>query len=206
MNSEIYRAALAEYLERATDDPEWEDLFRRSADKVLGGLTDEERAKLLEYMGQFSVPSAAFVVREMAAVYALDLYTGREDPAGEKLAHFRDHFILSPAAEMKGKQAAGAPGEVFAAALRRRQGTDPLHRERIAKSIAATMDAFAVEDRRDVEELFARWPDVAVEFTFCTWMWLSDDFKRVQMAGAQHRKWRETGDERIWWMYFDVDA
>ena len=204
MNNEVYAAALAEYLDRATDDPEWKDLFRRSADKVLEQQAAEERARLLEYMGRFSVASAAFVVKDMAAVYALALHSGREDRAEEHLGRFRSSYILPPAGEEEGKRAEDAPREVFAAALRRRQGTDPVHRGRVENSVRATMEVFAERERREVEALFAGWPVAAVEFSFRIWLWLSDDYPRTDLAGAQCRQWKKTGDERIWWKYFDV--
>lgn len=59
--------------------------------------------------------------------------------------------------------------------------------------------------RPQVEALFAAWPVCAVAFTIRVWMWLSDDRKREQLAGAQFRQWRATGDERVWWRYFDVE-
>ena len=205
MSNNVYEAALAEYLEQATEDAEWKKLFRHSADQVLEELSSDERARLLEYMGRFSVPSAAFVAKELAAVSAVDLFTGREERSSDNLVRFHRNFILTQAGEEEGKQAADAPKAVMAAALRRQQGTVRVHRERVTESINATMEAFDESDRAKVETLFAGWPVAAVEFTIRIWMWLSDDHKRVKLSGAQFRRWQATGDERIWWQFFDVE-
>lgn len=204
MSDEVYKAALDEYLDRATDDVVWKELFRRSADQVLEELGVDERARLLDYMGRFSLSSAAFVARELAKVHAVDLFTGREERSADNLARFRRNFILAQVGEEEGKRATDAPGEVMAAALRRQQGTDPVHRERVADCVRATMAAFDVTDRAHVETLFSGWPVAAVEFAIRVWMWLIDDHKRVELSGAQLRQWQATGDERIWWQYFDV--
>ena len=204
MIDNVYEAALAEYLGRATDDTLWKELFRRSADQVLETLSSDERDRIMEYMGQFSLPSAAHIAGELAAVYAVDLFTGKEKRAADNLDRFRRNFILPRAGEEEGKRPADAPREAWAAALRRQQGTDPVHRERVAASIAATMDAFEENDRAAVETLLASWPVAAVEYTFRVWIWLSDDHKRASLSAAQFRQWQDTGDERIWWQYFDV--
>ena len=180
-------------------------LFRRSADQVLEELSSDERTHLMEYMGQFSVPSAAFIAKELAAVYAVDLFTGREERSPDNRVRFHRNFILTQAGEEEGKRAADAPKAVMAAALRRQQGTVPVHRERVTESVNATMEAFDESDRAKVETLFAGWPVAAVEFTIRIWMWLSDDHKRVKLSGAQFRRWQATGDERIWWQFFDVE-
>ena len=205
MSNEIYEAALAEYLEQATEDGEWKKLFRRSADQVLEELSSDERTRLMEYMGQFSVPSAAFIAKELAAVYAVDLFSGREERSPDNRVRFHHNFILTQAGEEEDKRAADAPKAAMAAALRRQQGTVPVHRERVTESVNATMEAFDESDRAKVETLFAGWPVAAVEFTIRIWMWLSDDHKRVKLSGAQCRRWQATGDERIWWQYFDVE-
>ena len=147
-----YEAALAEYLEQATEDAEWKKLFRHSADQVLEELSSDERARLLEYMGRFSVPSAAFVAKELAAVSAVDLFTGREERSSDNLVRFHRNFILTQAGEEEGKQAADAPKAVMAAALRRQQGTVRVHRERVTESINATMEAFDESDRAKVRD------------------------------------------------------
>ena len=204
MDSGAYEAALAAHLERATPDPEWKALFRQSADRVLADLAGDERARLLQYMESFSVPSAAFIVRRMAAVHALALFRGEGAGSAQRLEQFRRDYTLPAPGEEEGKHTGDAPRQVFAAALRQRQGVDPEYGEFVAGCIGATMDSFAADARTDVEELFAGWPVEAVHFTFCTWMWLSDNAKRAKMAGAQYDQWKASGDERIWWRYFDV--
>lgn len=204
-NDTDYLAALAEYLDRATVDREWREVLQCSADRVLGSLEPAERARLLEYLGRFSPSSAAFIVKEFAEVHALALYSGKEEPAVDDISRIRGSYTLPPAGEEEGKRPSDAPKEVIAAALRREQGDDPVHRARVQNSFEATMKAFA-EDRPQVEALFAAWPVGAVAFTIRVWMWLSDDCKRGKLAGAQLRKWRATGDERVWRQYFDVDS
>ena len=189
MSNSVYEAALVEYLDQATDEAVWKDLFRRSADQVLKVFSSDERARLMEYMGQFSLPSVAFIAKESAAVYALALFTGREERSPENLDRFRNNYILPRVGEEEGKRTADAPLEVMAAALRRQQGSDPVHRERVTKSVNATMEAFDESDRAKVETLFSSWPVAAVEFTIRVWMWLSDDHKRVKLSGAQLRQW-----------------
>ena len=200
-----YTAALEEYLDRATPDREWRAALQRSADLVLASLEPAERAKLLEYIGRFSPCSAAFIVKELAEVHALALYSGNEEPAADDIARIRGTYIVTPAGDEEGKRPSDAANEVIAAALRREQGDGPVHRARVQNSFEATMKSFA-EDRPQIEALFAAWPVCAVAFTIRVWMWLSDDHKRELLAGAQFRQWRATGDERVWWRFFDVDV
>ena len=204
-NDTNYTAGLAEYLERATPDLEWREVLQRSADRVLASLEGAERARLLEYIGRFSPCSAAFIVKELAEVHALALYSGKEEPAADDIARIRGSYTVPPAGEEEGKRLSDAPNEVIAAALRRERGNDPVHSARVQDSFEATMKSFA-EDRPQVEVLFAAWPVCALAFTIRVWMWLSDDYKREQLSGAQLREWRATGDERVWWQFFDVDA
>ena len=198
MNAEMendtnYAAARAEYLDRATVDAEWREVLQRSADRVLASLDRAERPRLLEYLGRFSPCSAAFIVKELAEVHALRLYADKEEVEADDIARIRASYISD------------APEEVIAAALRRVRGDDPVHSARVQNSFEVTMKSFA-EDRPQVEALFAAWPVCAVAFTIRVWMWLSDDHKREQLAGAQFRQWRVAGDERVWWRFFDVDA
>jgi hypothetical protein len=209
MNAEMandtnYLAALEEYLDRATVDREWREVLQRSANLVLSSLEAAERARLLEYLGRFSPCSAAFIAKELAEVHALKLYSGKEELADDDIARIRGSYIIPPAGEEEGKRHSDTPKEVIVAALRREQGDDPVHRVRVQNSFEATLKSFG-EDRPQVEALFALWPVCAVAFTIRVWMWLSDDRKREQLAGAQFREWRDTGDERVWWQYFDVD-
>jgi hypothetical protein len=204
MGDETYRAALAEYLDRATDDPDWKAVFNGSAERVLGSLSGGERARLMGYIGRFSIPSAAFVVKEMAEVHALGLSGGGMDRSETNLERFRGAFILPPVGAEEGRRAVDAPREVVAAALRLRLGGNPAYRARGALGIDSALGGFADRERGEIEALFAGWPVVAVEYTFRIWMWLSDDAKRAALAGAQYGEWKRTGDERIWWTYFDA--
>lgn len=199
-----YLAARREYLERATADWEWREVLQRSADRVLANLEPAERARLLEYLGKFSACSAAFIIKELAEVHALALYAGKEEVAADDIARIRDSYTKPPPGEEEGKRPSDAPTEVIAAALIRPRGDDPVHRARVQNSFEATMKSLAAA-RPQVEALFAAWPVCAVAFTIRVWMWLSDDRKREQLAGAQFRQWRATGDERVWWRYFDVE-
>ena len=131
--------------------------------------------------------------KELAEVHALRLYADKEEVEADDIARIRASYISD------------APEEVIAAALRRVRGDDPVHSARVQNSFEVTMKSFA-EDRPQVEALFAAWPVCAVAFTIRVWMWLSDDHKREQLAGAQFRQWRVAGDERVWWRFFDVDA
>ena len=200
-----YAAAVEEYLDRATPDREWREVLQRSANLVLSSLEPAERTRVLEYLGRFSPSSAAFIVKELAEVHALALYSGKEEVADDDIAGVRASYTMPPAGEEEGKRPSDAAAAVIAAALRRERGDDPVHRARVQDSFEAAMQSFA-EDRPQVEALFAAWPVCAVAFTIRVWMWLSDDHKREQLAGAQFRQWRATGDERVWWRYFDVEA
>ncbi len=204
-NDSNYTAALEAYLDRATPDREWRAVLQRSADRVLASLEPAERARLLEYLGKFSACSAAFIVKELAEAHALRLYSGKEEPAADDIARTRGSYTIPPAGEEEGRRPSDADTVVITAALRRERGHDPVHSARVQNSFEATMKSFA-EDRPQVEALFAAWPVCAVAFTIRVWMWLSDDHKRELLAGAQFRQWRATGDERVWWRFFDVDA
>ena len=126
-----YAAALKEYLDRATPDREWRAVLQRSADLVLASLQPAERARLLEYLGRFSPCSAAFIVKELAEVHALRLYSGKEEPADDDIARVRGSYTIPPAGEEEGKRPSDAPNEVIAAALRRERGDDPVHSARV---------------------------------------------------------------------------
>ncbi len=188
MNAEMendtnYAAARAEYLDRATVDPEWREVLQRSADLVLANLEPAERARLLDYLGKFSACSAAFIVKELAEVHALKLYSGGGG-GGQTIKR------PTRGGNRRGAEtSAGRRSGPLSARAEQLRGDHEIARGRSATGRSAVCGMAGV--RRGVHDR--------------VWMWLSDDHKREQLAGAQFRQWRATGDERVWWRFFDVD-
>jgi hypothetical protein len=210
----IFETACEAYLARATIDPQWRELYRRSVEKLMAALALPERSRLLSYVNQLSVLNASFVVRRLASVYVLSLYPqedeelsrARRRAAAENLAAFRLDFISPPPGEEEGKRGQDVPRAVFRAALRQIQGSTaetPLpFREMTEQSIEGVMAAFSSAEREKVHSQFEQFSVEGLAQVFRLWMWhQGEESRRSELARQQYEQWRLSADESYWWRY-----
>ncbi len=72
-------AAIDLYVQRATPEPYWRNLMRRSIDRALEELTDPERTRFLDYLDGFGAGAALFPVKRIAEIYTLCLHESGDD-------------------------------------------------------------------------------------------------------------------------------
>ena len=214
-----FDAACEAYLDRATTDPAWRDLYRRSVKELMAALAPSERRRFLDYLNRFSVLNASFLLRRAASVHVLslcpqddeELSRTRRVAAAENLAAFRRDFISPPPGEEEGKRPEDAPLTVFEAALRQVQGvaaeTPPAFREMTAQCIEGVMAAFTGARREAMHALFEKFSVEGLAQVFRLWMWhQGEESRRTELARRQYEQWSLSSDESYWWRYRQGDA
>ena len=218
-DTRTFEEACEAYFDRATSDPTWRDLYRRSVEELMAALAPKERRRFLDYLNRFSVLNASFLVRRAASVHVLslcpqgdeELSRARRRAAAANLAAFRRDLVSPPPGEEEGKRPQEVPRAVFMAALRQVQGTadgTPRNfREMTAQSIEGVMAAFSDAEREKMHNLFEQFSVEALAQVFRLWMWhQGEESRRPELARRQYEQWSLSADESCWWRYLQGDS